>query len=1150
MLAHTWWRLLTGGAMVGGLVRPAIAQTLPGEVQLASRGPAFFSVDPSTGVRGDARNAAVLRQSIAVALTDVSIPEALDRIAQRSGLKFAFRTGVFPAGARVSLSASHITVEAALTVILLDAGLDVELLPSGFVGFVARPGGATAPARPQPAPGGTIVGSVTDSVTGATIPDALVRVEETGRAVVSGPQGKYTIANVPPGSYRVTVRRVGYIVRARTVFVQEGEVVRLNFKLSEPMTKLDEVVTTAVGDQRRYQVGNVISTVNVDSIALTAPITSVTDVLTARVPGLEVVETGGLTGSGEAIRIRGQSSMLLQSDPIIIVDGVRQDNTAGGTNGVYFAGVTPTPSRLNDIDVSQIETIDVLKGPAASTEYGTDAANGVIVITTKRGTSGTPQWHAAVEDGANTIPTNYPDFYYSWGHLTNGSGTVQCPLVASQSTPQSSNGSCGVDSVTHDNPLNHSSTSIYGTGSRQKYDLDVRGGSETIRYFLAGGASNETSALQVPPVVIPLLQAAGLPRSTYSPNGENQRSGRANTFVRLGSTADVAVNIAYMSTYQTIPSLQIGLLRGAAQGGPLDSANGYGYGYRYDPIAAVATASSQQTNRFTGGLAANWRPTSWLVTYADAGIDHGTQANLTVRLPQLYAYHGIAGNHGVYVLTQRGTDIYSGDLRAAATAQLSRVVRAVTTVGANLRDTRASSLTSAASNLSDANLSLVGAATTYTTQGGGRSATLGGYAEEQLQLVDRLFFTGALRVDAASGFGSNYQAAAYPKVSASWLAVRTGQTSVRLRGAFGASGVAPYNGLTLQLFTPVAVPTANGTASAVQLSQPGNPNLRPERTGEWEGGVDVGLWGNRLSLEFSGYQKTTTDALYSEALGWDYNNYSTEINIGEIRNSGIEGSVTVVPIQTRSVSLTATINGSVNHNMLVRLAPGLTPLRFGLSQQIRPGYPLYGFWGTQYTYSDANHDGIIEAGEVTVDTGASYMGSSIPTQTGSFDTHLSLFRGTLSIGALLTYQGGYRVYDSFAQTTDRYGTSKGLNVPGGSSLADQARFQAQNSPQGCCFAAGYFEDGTVLRLQEISLTYALPPGWARAIHVHTMSLTGAVRNLAFWTRYSNGDPSASFSASGTASIANTQIVNNDIRESGVSAVPLARYYQLRLNVGF
>jgi TonB-linked SusC/RagA family outer membrane protein len=1136
-------------------------------LQLADGGPRFYAVASGAGgasERVDARNAVVFRKQIEVSFQETSLRQALSEIARQAGVRLSVSGAVVALDQPVSFSASRISVGAALTAVLYDAGVDVLLAADGTTMAIVPRGGVKAgEAERAKGVGGTISGSVTDSITRETVPRVAVSVLETGQTTKTNGEGQYAIVDVAPGQYHVKVMRVGFIVKTRVVEVRDGATSTLNFAMSRPATELDEVVTTGAGDQRRFTLGNEVSSINVDSLTPTAPVTSVTDVLTSRVPGLQVIESGGLTGGGEAIRIWGQSSALLQSDPIIIVDGVRQDNTPGGSPGGLQFYATPTPSRLNDIDFSQIESIDVLKGPAASTEYGTDAANGVIIIKTKRGTSGKPQWHASIEDGASTIPTDYPDFYYSYGHLTDGSRSpVECPIVASVNwgIPSSSSGACTVDSLVHGNPLDHPATTFYGTGSRQKYALDLGGGSDAIRYFVAGSLSNEIGAIKVPDVFVPAMQAAGFPSSVYNPNSENQRSGRTNLFFNVGSKADITVSAAYLSTYQAGPSVGqngSGLLDGAARGGSLDAANNYGYGFTNNPVVTnFSSTSSQQTDRFTGGLVADWRPVSWLAAYADAGIDHGSQSMLFESWPQVFQYlYGQAGtaNGGSYDLIDGTTDTYSADLRVSATATLTPAIRALTTLGVNMRDTRQGSLEGAAQELSSQNMSLAGAPSPSLSQAGSRNATLGGYAEEQLQFVDRVFLTGALRADGASGFGKNYQAAVYPKVSFSWLAVQQSGTTVRFRSAFGASGQQPYNGLTLQLYQPIVAAIGSYPVSSMYLSQVGNPNLKPERSTEWEGGTDLAFWGNRLSMAFTAYQKTTTDALYNAPLGFDLANYTQTINIGEITNGGLEASVTAVPIQSDAVSWTVSVNASTNHNKLVHLEAGLSPLWFGNGaygvQQIKAGYPLYGYWGTTYSYPGAVSGGFLTSNQVTVANAPSYLGSSIPTQQAAFSTHVAVLHNTLSLGMVFTYQGGYKVYDGLAQAEDQYGTTEGLNVPGAASLATQARVIASNLNQNYT-PAGYFYDGTVWRFQELSLTYALPGAWARAVRMHSLSLTGAVRNLAFWTRYPDGDPASSFSVFSSETVGTTTFNNNDVRESSTSAVPLARYYQFRLNVGF
>jgi hypothetical protein len=320
---------------------------------------------------------------------------------------------------------------------------------------------------------------------------------------------------------------------------------------------------------------------------------------------------------------------------------------------------------------------------------------------------------------------------------------------------------------------------------------------------------------------------------------------------------------------------------------------------------------------------------------------------------------------------------------------------------------------------------------------------------------------------------------------------------------------------------------------------------------EYEGGVDVGLWGNRVSLELTGYSKTTQNALFDQTLGWDLNAATYEENIGQVRNSGLEGTVTATMIQGPRLTWDISLNASTNHNELVHLAPGIpAQTAFGVFRE-SPGSPLYGYWGVREHYADANHDGIIEANEVTVADSASYMGSSVPTRMASFATHVTAWR-SFTVGALLDYHGGYRVYNTTAYIAAYNGTLREQNDPA-APLWMQARAAAQFAP-GCCRAgrpSGYFEDGTLLRFRELSLTYALPQHWVHAMRLASLSLTGAVRNLALWTKYSGPDPEASTAGGGNPQYqfsSNSNVVTNNYRWDN-SSVPLVRYWVVRLNAG-
>ncbi len=1143
----------------------AIAATRVASQEPASPAP----IAPTTASRG-AQTGATWGHLVSVHVASVSIEQAIDAIAHQAKLKVSYSRDVVPTGQIVSLDLDDVPAVEALRAALRGTSVIATVVGPRSVVLTARNGSETdLPGAAQPG-GGVVTGRVIDAGTHVPLDQVSIRVEGPGLGATSTSDGQYTIRNITPGTYHVTARRVGYTALTHAATIGVDAVVTVDFALGATPTKLNEVVTTAVGDQRRYEVGNTIATINADSIAPTAPITSLTDLMSARAPGVVVEETGGLTGSGEAIRIRGQSSLVLQGDPIVIVDGVRQDNTPGGSAAIpivgFYTSTVPAPSRLNDLDFADIASVDVLKGPAASTEYGTDAANGVIVITTKHGTAGRPQWQASAEQTASDIPERFPTLYYSWGHTTDVSHTpVQCPLVpyAFGSGFGSSAGTCAVDSVTTWDPLNDPHYSIFGTGHRRKYDLSVTGGSDAVRYFLSGGLSSETGVLQMPDAFVPAANALGVPHSVFRPNADDQRSLRTNTAIQLGQTADLTVTGAYLSTYQQTPQAQQ-LYYGIFNTRPVrDSATAYGYGALsfYSPIYQFGALSATNTSRLTGGLTANWRPVPWFVGHSTVGVDHGSARNQGSVLPQVASLaaccYFVSAQLGIENAT---TDIYSVDLRGSATASLSHAVRAVTSIGLQLADTRMQGTTVIATGLTSTNFTLNGAVNPTVTQLGNRQATLGGYGEEQLGLFDRLFLTAALRVDAGSGFGNAYNTAAYPKASVSWLVLNASPTTVRLRGAFGESGVQPPNGAALQLYAPSTVWQNGGLGSAIQIANVQDQRLQPERSQEYEGGVDLGLWQNRVSVELTGYAKTTHNALVSVGTGWEAGNYSYTENIGQVRNSGVEGSLTASVVQAHALTWDIILNASLNHNKLVTLAPGVLSQQFmGGSAVYRfiPQYPLYGYWAPRVRYADLNHDGILEANEVNVVDSLSYAGASLPTREASVGTHVGLLGGALSMGALLDYRGGFRLMNTSA-------ISQAVFSPQSDRASNQARAPLWQQARdvgaetilttglvGYVFPAGFAEDASYMRFRELSLTYALPYGVVHALRLRNVSLTGAIRNLALWTRYTGTDPEVANSLGNDARLtptSNTFTVNHDMREDA-AAVPLPRYWVVRLNAG-
>jgi len=219
---------------------------------------------------------------------------------------------------------------------------------------------------------GSLGGRVVDSTSQNPLVAAQVQILGTPRAAATADDGRFRIANVRPGIYQVRVVRLGYKAVTRPVTVG-SDAVELDFALSPVAVSLDEVITTATGETtRKREQGNVVGSLAPAPADLT-PAGNMSQLLTGKIPGLDVATPGGTIGSSARLRIRGASSLSLSNDPLLIVDGIRVDNNAASST-IGVGG--QTPSRFNDINPEDIETIDVLKGPAAGALYGTAAVVG------------------------------------------------------------------------------------------------------------------------------------------------------------------------------------------------------------------------------------------------------------------------------------------------------------------------------------------------------------------------------------------------------------------------------------------------------------------------------------------------------------------------------------------------------------------------------------------------------------------------------------------------------------------------------------------------------------------------------------------------------------------------------------------------------
>lgn len=1003
---------------------------------------------------------------------------------------------------------------------------------------------------------GTITGRVVDSLTREPVAAAQVSVVGTGVGSQTNNDGQYTLRGVSPGQVEVRVLRIGFAEQRRRVTVAAGQAATLDFEIRAVAMSLSPVVTTATGQQRRIEVGNAIAQVDAAEVVQTRAVTNMGDLLTSRAAGV-IVSPGVQTGAGTRVRIRGISSLSLTNNPIYVIDGVRVEGTTGSST-ISVGGTTP--ARVGDLNPEEIESIEVVRGPSAATLYGTDAANGVIVITTKRGVAGRMEWTHYTEQTAITDQNEYPTAYRGWrtgstsSTTSTASNTVQCFLT------QVAAGTCAQDSVTAFNLHDDSETTPYGVGYRRQYGTQLRGGSETIRFFVHGEWEDEDGPTKVPDFDKRYLSARGLSLrpEQESPSRLSRATARTNLNIALPSNADLGIGLGYTSQDLRLPMSDDSGVSGIATnvyGGPgfkynLNSAGDTLYGWRaFTPRDIYQTQSWQGIERMIGSTNANWRPRNWLALRGNFGLDlilrKDTQLCRFANCPDVGE-----DRLGYKIDNRTNFYIYTMDAGATATRSLSNAIESKTTAGFQFYRNVFNRNGAAGFQLPPGATTVTSGSVKESDETSSESRTFGAFVEQSFAIRDRLFLTGAIRSDRNSAFGADFETVFYPKFSASWVLSDEGFfprlgwiDQLRLRTAYGASGVQPGTIDAVQYFSPTAARTESGDEPALVFSTLGNRNLKPERSAELEMGVDGTFWNSRISTEITYYNKKSSDALISRVLPPSLGTGATARfeNLGEVRNWGWEGLINARLVDREAFGWDITFNGSTNDNELVSLG-GVPPI-IGTTQREIEGYPLYGWWSRKLMgWEDKNGDGIIRYNsdpnitEITVSDTAVFHGYSNPKHELAVTNGFDLWRRRIRVSAMVDYRGGHLVYNN----TERIRCASRFNCSGlinpNSSFFEQARtVMVREHPSRS--VAGFFEKGDFMRFRELAVTITAPDSWARTFRGRNLVASFAARNLGIiWTDYLGVDPEA-FGTTGDA-------------PSSFQAFGPPTYFAFRLSLGF
>ena len=760
---------------------------------------------------------------------------------------------------------------------------------------------------------GRVTGLVTSTASGGPLGGVQVYIQALDLGGLSQANGRF-LMNVPPGTHTVTASRIGYADVSSAVTVGADQTVVANFAMNEDAVALDEIlVTGTAGGTQRRAIGNVVERLDVSTIREVTGSTSIQEVLGARVPGLYMVNGAAQAGlGGQKIRIRGVSSLGVTNDPIVFVDGIRMSAGVTSIGGSYS-------SRLNDINPNDIESIEVIKGPAAATLYGTEAANGVVQIITKKGVVGAPVFSAALETGANWFQNPARFFGQVYGTMPTGE-VINYNLYREEEK---------------------AGRPPFTTGLMGKVNLSVRGGTDLIRYF----ASIDR----------------GYEEGFVGWNVDKRLGGRLSLDITASDKLNIAVNGSFLrSDTRAAAGNIMGVFRRAHPTErflPGFETRGFQVPFEFYEIYNHETFS---VDRDTWSIAANFNPVDWLASKLTVGKDRPREEDIALLTREPGAPRGHFGSSG---LGRKGIDIRdviinTMDFSTTASYQVSDGLGTATSFGVQYYTTETSYTETNGDEFATGTLSTVGAAAnTNADETFVQNKTLGGYIQEQFDWQGRFFLTAAIRADDNSAFGTNFDIATYPKVSATWVTSEEEFWGVdfidplRIRGAWGQAGQQPDAFASSRLYRSEPAPGGGGILTPDQF---GNADLGPEKGQELEVGLDAGLFDGKVNIEFSQYWKTTKNAIISqpviESTGFSGNQF---INAGEVKNWGTELGLGIQMLDSGPLRWDLGINASHLGNEVSQLGDTKRILisSQGANYQVE-GFPLAGLWTTYAVSAD------------------------------------------------------------------------------------------------------------------------------------------------------------------------------------------------------
>jgi len=960
---------------------------------------------------------------------------------------------------------------------------------------------------------GTIVGHVTDGATQQGLSGVTVQIGNRGALTQN--DGRYIIPGVPAGSYELRATMIGYAEATQSVTVQAGQTVTVDVAMTSQALNLSEIVVVAYGQQRAGNLTGSVKQVTPEDFQQ-GRIVSPQQLIQSKVPGVQIVDSNE-PGGGSAIRIRGATSINASSDPLVVIDGMPIGTGAGG-------GLSDGRDALNFLNPNEIESITVLKDASAAALYGANAANGVLLITTKKGGE-TPQLEYSGTVSASTV-SRLPDML----------NAAQFRAAVQEYAPQNA-GQLGSTSTDWFDQVDR-------TGIGQEHNLAVSGRGTAMDYRFSVGYLNQRG----------IIDGTKLERVNLGMNYDQRL---------LDDRLDIKANLkASRAENNYTPG---GVISNAAQMGPtqpiMDASNPTGY-YEWpgntlqsadNPVAALNLATDRGTTaRSIGNLQAEYEVPFLPAMKAHVNLGYDvTQAERETFSPSnLHSQLKSGGGGTVYRRNPSVTNTVLETFLNYAAPLNMMPGRIDLTGGYSYSTSHAKNPWFQASGLSTNLLGdngIPGAKTVQNQQDIQDSRLISFFGRLNYNLNDEYLVALSVRRDGSSRFGPNNAWGVFPAVALAWRVSQSpllqdieALSDFKLRASWGKTGnqaFANYQQYSTYLVgdAQTQVQFGNEYVNTIRPSA-SDPNIKWEETDSWDFGFDYGFFDQRVTGTFDWYNKKTTDLIFTVpvAAGTNLSNYLTT-NIGSMKNTGVEFSLTadLVRSEGNGLNWSGTLNASHNTNELTSINPfageaqqiptGLVSGGVGTYIQVfQPGVPINSFYVYEHKmqngkpiYTDNNGlgpdgrftgspDGTINEQDLYVDqNGDGHIDVSDrrtlhdPSPKWIFGHTSNLTYGNFDVSLTLRAYVGSYVYNNVASNL---GTYSEVTRASPYNLHASVLETGFVTPQ--YLSDYYVEDASFLRMDDITLGYAFNYK-GRPLRVY-----GTVQSAFTLTGYSGVDPTA------------------------------------------